>query len=73
MTNGGGGSHRAGLLGVGSIGMLAVACCIRCCATGGGPETPDPEADMPAPPGLPPKLLQTKSRLKSVLAALDRA
>ena len=57
-------------LGVGSVGVLAAACCIHCSATAPAAES---EAQDLAAPELPLELGETSSRLKSVLAALDPA
>lgn len=58
--------------GVGSVGVLAAACCINCSAPSPAVDA-DAEPDDLVTPELPPELCETNSRLKSVLAALDPA
>ena len=60
-------------LGVGSVGVLAAACCFQCSSTAATATPIDAEDQGPAGPELPPELRETNSRLKSVLAALDPA
>jgi hypothetical protein len=57
--------------GVGSVGVLAAACCIHCSATNPGMETDADTKDLV--PNLPLELREANGRLKSVLAALDPA
>ena len=58
--------------GVGSVGVLAAACCIHCSAASPAVDA-DAEPEDHVAPELPPELCETNSRLKSVLAALDPA